>query len=401
MQPSVWQTNWRVAVAAAEPAFKLLIVADDVTGAADTAAPFAAAGWPACVHLAGALNAEYAVAAVSTESRALPPDAAANTVQTALKRLPTFPKLVYKKIDSTLRGNAGAELAAVVEVLGAARVLVAPAFPGQGRTTVDGRQCIGGEPLEAIDFGPERLRSDVAGVLLTRPDVTHVHIPLPVVRGGFEALCTALTAHTGYLLADAETDADLDRIADAGLACGVACCCGSAGLAHALARRLNTADAAPAGPPACGPVLIVAGSRNPVTLRQIEALVDAGVERTELDAASTSSGAHAVMVPPRGPVHAEPVAVAQKLGAAARDMLARGQFGAVVLTGGDTASAVLQALGARCIAVQGELEPGMAWGTVTGGEAPGITVVTKAGGFGDTRTLCRAVAAIDRLPPGR
>src|SRR4051812_10256876 len=130
------------------------VIADDLTGALDTAAPFAARGWRTCVvpwpgsstlatatewqRMAGASD----VVVVDTSSRHVAPREAARRVRAAVtaaqgirRRRGADAYQLYKKIDSTLRGNVAAELAAFRATTGVARLPLAPAFPAQGRTT--------------------------------------------------------------------------------------------------------------------------------------------------------------------------------------------------------------------------------------------------------------------------
>jgi len=122
----------------------LFILADDLTGAADSAARCHHAGLAAHVYLSPPVAAwpEGAVA-FSTDSRYLAPTAAAAQVRTLLAALGTpQPAQWYKKIDSTLRGNIGAELDAMLAALSPQNALpcavICPAFPAQGRGLLDG-----------------------------------------------------------------------------------------------------------------------------------------------------------------------------------------------------------------------------------------------------------------------
>ncbi len=137
------------------------VIADDLTGAADTGVQFL----PVCAPVflvdhrrldAVALRAAAPAAlTVFTNSRALPAgDArrAAAAAGRAIRRL--GPARVYKKIDSALRGNIGTELEGVMEALELPLSFIAPAFPDQGRTTVGGIHCIHGVPVAAGRDGP-------------------------------------------------------------------------------------------------------------------------------------------------------------------------------------------------------------------------------------------------------
>lgn len=125
---------------------RLAIIADDLSGALDTAAPFAARGGDARVvisleALAATLEAWQGqwpdVIAVNTESRHLKAEEAALRVREAVRLLTrATPKQWFKKVDSTLRGQVVAECTAVREALGLP-LLLAPAVPTQGRTVRD------------------------------------------------------------------------------------------------------------------------------------------------------------------------------------------------------------------------------------------------------------------------
>src|SRR5262249_16977390 len=118
---------------------RTMLIADDLTGACDAGATFAGRG-PVPVFIAPALpGAEWSVAFVDTESRGLSPADASNLVRATVNRVGELAgSLLFKKIDSTLRGPVGAELDALLDTSGRRMALVCPAFPGQRRTVVDG-----------------------------------------------------------------------------------------------------------------------------------------------------------------------------------------------------------------------------------------------------------------------
>ncbi|HET6637086.1 MAG TPA: four-carbon acid sugar kinase family protein, partial [Streptomyces sp.] len=129
---------------AAGEVVEALVVADDLTGAADTAVAFAAAGLPTQVAFAGTQGAHRgqahrapAVLALDTDSRRRTARDAAAAVTAALRAAPPA-RLRMKKVDSTLRGNIGVETTAALDALGCGLALCAPAFPEAGRQTRDG-----------------------------------------------------------------------------------------------------------------------------------------------------------------------------------------------------------------------------------------------------------------------
>ena len=118
----------------------ILIIADDLSGAADCAIGFACAGMQTVVTLDPLHDkADAQVIAADTDTRRLSPAQAAERTVAAYKALQRPGQRLYKKIDSTLRGNWAAEVAALQPLAGLA--IVAPAFPATGRTLRGGRVC--------------------------------------------------------------------------------------------------------------------------------------------------------------------------------------------------------------------------------------------------------------------
>src|SRR5918998_1843855 len=132
---------------------RVAIIADDLTGAADTGVQLARAGYRTAVAFRDAPippAEDLDAVALDTDSRAMPAGFAAKRVLEAARAVREA-RIVYKKLDSTLRGPVAAELAAALEATGRARAVVAPAFPSAGRTTVDGVQLVRGVPVHETE----------------------------------------------------------------------------------------------------------------------------------------------------------------------------------------------------------------------------------------------------------
>jgi len=349
----------------------LTIVADDLTGACDTGALFAARGpVPVTVWPDPPLRAPVSV--VDTESRALDPVDAARRVSGVARNLART--RFFKKIDSTLRGPIGAELDALLRATSAAGALVCPALPSEHRVVVERVLTVGAVPVAetAIAEDPTFPRaagtSNVVDLLRPQLDRPFAWIPLGRVREGGRPLTARLVRLAGMVIvADAETDADLDTLVEAVLELdSPPLLVGAAGLALALARRLGLA-AARVDPPTGERWLIVAGSQHPATRRQVEAAREAGLT---------------VLATPDAPQPDRAGAVTD-LAAQARARLDAGPVDVVLVTGGETLVALYHALGAERLDLEGAPRPGLALGRL---RAPGrepLTVVTKAGGFGE------------------
>jgi uncharacterized protein YgbK (DUF1537 family) len=382
----------------------LLVVADDLTGAADCAARSRTAGLPATIHL-GAPQPPLpnGVVAFSTDSRRLPPDDAAHAVAQVLAKMSAPPDAVwYKKIDSTLRGNLGAELEAWLATTGAPCALICPAFPAQGRALTAGRLLLHGVPQ------PTQLPL----LLAAQTRLAVGRVALADVRAGDSRLVTRLRELQGggsrLFVVDGETDDDLTALlAAAEQALPGVLLCGSAGLAGALAQRLAARAPAVVQPPeaplpAAGPVLAVVGSASEMARRQIAAVRAAGVaqviEAGAFDAPQRPDEKEnwLLRLPPPAPgVAVEGPAArvwAARLADEALQWLAALRPARLILAGGDTAQAVLARLGAERLAVRCELEPGMPLCRAEGEVDPLPEIALKAGGHGDAGTLARMLS---------
>ncbi|HSP58291.1 MAG TPA: four-carbon acid sugar kinase family protein [Halomonas sp.] len=382
---------------------RVAIVADDLTGALDAAAPFAQRGATTRVvvaleHLEGLLEAWQGappeVVAVTTESRHLTAPTAAERVARATQLLTLLaPGIWFKKIDSTLRGQVVAESLAMRRAC-TRTLLLAPAVPAQGRTTREARIVVHGQFLASTDFAHDAR---------SRPP-----------SGGLDALFEVeglpLTRHVpGQLLpsadsvADAETDADLEALAEAvNKAPGTWLAVGAAGLSRALAQTLFGEPLARPSVRRFSGLWLAVGSRSELAAQQVAAL------RRAVPALPVVTGGADVPVeapflllrPDTEASHRE----AEEVAAGLADALVAGMAAArqratqclCLVTGGDCASAVMAKLGASYLDVAGEWEAGVVLGYPQGNRDRPL--LTKAGGFGDEALLVRLYHSLAATP---
>lgn len=352
-------------------ALECFVIADDLTGACDAAVHFAMRGRPTVVPIAGVPGKPSPdVVAISTESRDLEPAALPQLIAAAAASLDTAPRMVFKKIDSTLRGHAGVEIAAALEAFRCDVAVVCPAFPRMNRIVEAGCLRVAG----ATDFVP----IDVAAYLCAQGVEDCMHVQPGAVAG-------AIASGARTVVLDAVCDADLDRIVAAARAIDRRILwAGSAGLASALARTFP-AKCCRHEPARRGPVLFCIGSDHRVTIAQQTALVNqrqALLVQPELAEAEWIRGAlgqdrPVVLRIPRRHVSAEWL----------REQIAGAPAAAVVLSGGDTASLFCRAAGVGRIDLLDEILPGIPRGVIRGGDFDGVSVATKSGGFGDADAL--------------
>ena len=328
------------------PALRVLILADDLTGAADCAAAFLPSSTEVVVALDERVRLRAPVLAIDLDTRNLSEEAACARVERAFSgRRAREADILFKKVDSTLRGHVAAELSAARRALGTGRpIFFAPAFPAQGRTVRKGRLYVNGAPLR--------------GGNLAR-----------LLRDGTVTLC------------DAESDADLRAIARGGLALEPRpLFVGSAGLARALAAALPRRSTTRRARLPRGEIAVVVGSASPVSMHQAKRLARVakreGVALYKLERSRAPTAADVPLVHAFGRIAAR-----------------HAKCAAYVMTGGETARAVLAARGVRGFRLRGEVEPGVPFGESI---PPGLAVCTKAGGFGGPDTLVHCVARLKR-----
>jgi uncharacterized protein YgbK (DUF1537 family) len=335
----------------------LVILADDLTGALDCAAPFAGRGLhteialsPAAIELA--LQARPAVLSVNLGSREVEAEAARQATAAALSSLP--PDIVlFKKIDSRLKGNIAAELDATPFHL----ALVAPAIPGFGRNVRRGH-------VEGFGLDKPLNVSDALGVHAERAIIPDTLSQAEM----FDALAIGREAGADLLV-------------------------GARGLAEALACHMTGLQTAEPALPKPGPALFVIGSRDPITLAQIEELRHSMAP----DYIAAPNGRPERVVPLQhsvtlvqatpGEKDDPPLLVSDRLAAGlVPEMTA--PAATLLLSGGATAQAVLKAMNVSRFQLLGECLPGLGLAYIDG-----QCIIAKSGGFGTQGTLSEIARA--------
>ena len=417
------------------------IIADDLTGASDTGVQFSRLGARVAVLVApgrhGLLaKGHWDVVVVNTNSRHQSPGRAQRLVSEALSLLRDSGIPVrYKKIDSTLRGNLCPELKPLLRQA-ETRLVLAPAFPLAGRTVEGGVVKVGGIPVSNTEIGADRLTP-----------VPESHLPTLLGKGLSVPVATlaGLSRHPDHseiglletakvLVCDATTPEHLARLAVRLTPLLEHCVAvGSAGLARELAARLVPSGRRVGSPPQPkqGTVLVIAGSRTRITQTQLRELArEDGVLTHPLHpsivaesweapamghwveralglvegAVERKHGVVVVRIAQSGlptqsglKFHQQSQRLNRVLATlalgVARDLPLRG----LVLTGGDIALSVMRALKINTLELGAEVLPGIPMGWAVDGVLPGLPLITKAGGFGDSTALTTAVQALKDL----
>ncbi|MCZ8513953.1 four-carbon acid sugar kinase family protein [Paenibacillus filicis] len=426
---------------------RISIIADDLTGASDSGVQFARNGlktqvifdWTSISDEEG----EWDVIVIDTDSRSIAGKTAYDRVKSAALALKDKGfSWIYKKMDSTLRGNLGQEIGGVMDAYGFEAAFIAPAFPRIGRTTVGGIHYLNGMPIHETEMARDPKTpvpdSDIARMVTNQSGKACANIGLSLLREGSESVCRYITdaigRGTNWFVFDAETDEDLTRIAALFQFFGSRVLwAGSAGLAEFLltAGHPKKPGSHSKQHPAQGPVMLVAGSLSGTTREQVaEVNRQAHVTAVEMDPiavigsaeargqeierciaklqSALSEGTDASLYTGSSPEQVaatkergaelglEPSDVSNRiadaLGAIASKAVSAEPVKGLVLTGGDTAKAVCRYLGVHGIELRTEVEPGIPYGMLLGGVR--MATVTKAGAFGNAKSLWHAMQFI-------
>ncbi len=396
---------------------KLLMIADDFTGAMDTGVQFAARGASTRVvsdvrYDFSALPDEVEVMVINSATRHVSAKEAYDTVFDIVRRACEHGvSYIYKKTDSALRGNNGAEIAAAVDASGLKRAAFAPSFPKTDRLTIGGIHYISGVPVAESVFGtdpfnPVRLSAltDVLGEQTDMPVILH-----PIEDG---ADCSA----DGIHVYDAKTNEDLRVIGEKTIAAGFKVFAGCAGLASELAGVIGIDGEPPEFPAFTPRFAVLCGSVNPITVEQLDTAEAAGFPRVRLSAEQKLTSG---WIEKSEPLLAEwlscfkekkvllldvnelpgddsmlaltkklgltaeqvPVEITKSLGSLMKKLLDMGLDATLLFTGGDTILATFNALGVKELTPLREFSTGV---VLTSFEYGGkkFYALSKSGGFG-------------------
>lgn len=383
---------------------KLLMIADDLTGALDTGVAFAAAGIPTCVgqgdyflHNPEAGSCDVQVCVV--ETRHLPKEYAYQRVYEVVRKAENcgFTR-IYKKTDSALRGNIGAELAAVRSASCEKKLFFVPAYPKMGRITKDGVHYIDQSiPVAESVFGSDPFNP-----------VSHSEV-LDVIRetttvDAYRAAPSENEYPKGIAVFDAATDVDLQKIAQHLIKNQNArIFAGCAGFAYALRdaldfRRQDLIKAVPTGN-----LMVFCGSINPISLAQCAKAVDQGAPNfhlihngilAEVDSLAvnmaTAAKYHPITIFDTGSVDtgADPEGkeIAEACSNVIKKVLDLRPEAVPVVIGGDTLIAFMKTQEIDILSPLGELFPGVVLSKYLY-QGNWHFLISKSGGFGNVDLL--------------
>lgn len=299
-------------------------------------------------------------------------------------------KYVYKKTDSTLRGNIAAEINALCTAFRGSSLLYVPAYPKMGRTVRKGILYVAGIPVTETRFAIDLLNPVMECHI---PRLLSTECTQPMISITTENFSTSLAA--GIYVCDGDTDLDLEMVARKFLQSkSFRLAAGPTGFVDHLAPLLNLPRTTPKVLPRVARVLVINGSRNEVSIRQVQHAREWGceVENSDEIAGAKENVDWVILDHPVG--KCSPFDFARQLSQTVCDILSRKEFEAVVVLGGDTAHAILEALGSPDLHPIGEVLEGVPISAIPR-NSPGLNgasflyLISKAGGFGQVDVLCQ------------
>lgn len=413
----------------------IAIIGDDLSGSNDTAVYFSKYGFSSCViNYPEGFQLESGfceVLAISTNTRDSTPQEASEVAREVSKYLiHNGIDNIYKKIDSTFRGNIGAEVEAIMASMQIPLAIICPTFPNLKRTVSDGYLYIEGILLEdtpfAQDPGCPVSESHLPDLLSRQTSFNVKSLSLNTVRQGTRAVTEALAEFVKQgncmVVADAITNNDLEILVSVNRdQLPPVLFCGSAGMSSVMlsSSKVFTKPKAP-------PVLVIVGSVHPHNRKMMDAAVKAQVAgEIFIDPDRLNDSDEVVMIQrdvermlqegkniilhtyqcaderkasrDRMKHHQYeereiPVRISKGLQDYATELLKQHLFSGIIVTGGSTALHILRGIEGAGVKMIEEMEVGLPYGTVIGGPLNGLGIITKAGGFGTEGAFIEGIA---------
>jgi uncharacterized protein YgbK (DUF1537 family) len=379
---------------------QIVAIADDLTGALEVGAKFAEHGMTGWVTT-NLCQPEWQFTRPSpisltfdTESRHLSTGAAAESV----RRLASLCQSqgvssIYKKTDSTLRGNIGSELNALAQAYPQLPLFYVPAYPRMGRTVRNGHLYVKGIPVNETPFAADPLdpvrEADIQRLISLECSAPVISIRVTDLRAEMKR---------AIYICDGEREGEISEAARfiTSRAAGWLAA-GPASLAEHIAEQIARRRVRPCYPEIRN-CLVVNGSLNPVSQAQIRHVSRKGwrtAHDSEAPHALSESG-WVLLKTGNGDVRPS-AAITQELGGAVRRILCQSKVDALIVFGGDTATGILEALECSDVEAICELVPGVPLSRASLSGPPGpdshasrsLYLITKAGGFAEPDVLCR------------
>ena len=349
----------------------LRLIADDLTGALDSASSFVDLFPALRVGQNAAGDQSLVLNSASREDTS--DETRRKTIELAAHLAPAAGRLCFFKIDSLLRGHAAAALDALLSVLSFDQIIMAPAAPTLNRITTNGRQHV-----------------RVHGVWVPTGEDLLIELEKCGRTVGKNSV-----HDKGLIWFDAAKDEELDDIVSqyTGSVESVLWV-GTAGLASALANKIG--KRAPKTIPVTAPMLGLIGSNHPVMQQQLVKVSDLRFSSNyQADIAARLKTTDAVMVSCELPENSTHDAAQRLIESSFSSLVSHIPAPtSLFVSGGETLQNLLTPLQVQSLELLGEFESGIPISRIEGGLWDGVTVVSKSGAFGSPDFLLRLVSSL-------
>lgn len=401
----------------------IVVLADDLTGTLDCAVQFSKQNIDVSVcnydSLDGSSMINSApVLVVNTDSRHIAPHEAAGRVRRITElAVQTGVNFYYKKIDSLLRGNIGAECEALLCAAGRKKMFLLPAFPDNGRYTRGGCQYYGDKPVTESVLGKDRFSKQLSSSLPELFRLQNCGVQTRVVGISEPLPKEQVTEPTVYVF-DAETNGQLrERAVELKNTQLPWVAAGCAGFAEVIPLALGLESGADREIQPVSKALVVSGSINPISIEQVRNIDSAGYkvlylsyeqirERPEMLEKIISLArkelrqSGTVIVATSGDADGtdlmkEKDAMCSIMAAAAAGIIDGIKDCALVVFGGDTSLGIIQEMRVKEIKPVCEIAPGVVCSTLVVDDGSKNVFITKSGGFGGKDTIVEILSFLN------
>ena len=252
----------------------MIIISDDITGAADCGVKFVEEGLSTEIILNSEYNSKAEVKIFCTESRGISLEEAKHAVSEVVQN--SNCEFIFKKIDSTLRGHIGGELETVLEESQADVIFLCSAFPELGRTVKKGICFLKDQEIHKTDLAKDPL-NPIIHSRITNIIALESSLPVTEVSPGvsIEEIYELNEKATRIFSFDAMTSDELSQIVKLAKRCTLkVILAGSSGLGKALAQDIKLYRKCNIELMQDLPLLFVSGSVRPSTLEQLQVLIN-------------------------------------------------------------------------------------------------------------------------------
>ena len=372
----------------------MIIISDDLTGAADCGVKFVEEGLSTEIILNSEYNSKAEVKIFCTESRGISLEEAKHAVSEVVQN--SNCEFIFKKIDSTLRGHIGGELETVLEESQADVIFLCSAFPELGRTVKKGICFLKDQEIHKTDLAKDPLNPIIHSRIT---DVIALESSLPVTEVSpgicIEEIYELNEKATQIFSFDAVTSDELSQIVKLAKRCTLkVILAGSSGLGKALAQDIKLYRKCNIELMQDLPLLFVSGSVRPSTLEQLQVLINENlishrnsVEDTIADLKQNNSVLLTTCLNEKDIQHGTPNLLS-KLAQIVSQVISTIDCCLVVI-GGETSQAIIKESSAQVLVLKEEFEPGIPVSELIINQQKRIPMLTKSGNFGDAYTLAR------------